>query len=293
MQASHRPHLAIPLNSHNIPLLSGAIGAIGTEKFLRAIWDSFAIALDFDAGGVMTYFKDRPPKKGFFVYSKEKRGPVNEEGYFLGPYALDPVYRKFLGGCQSGLYRLADLAPDNFQNSEYFQNFYSRNKIVDSLEVIWNIDSQSATLLYFERETGSPLFSQLDIHATQLWIEVAFSALTKHYEFARPIPIDQVDKLFHEKVEITLEKFGSSLLTPREREVLGFMLKGYSATKTAERLATAEGTIKIHRNSIHRKLEIGTQAELFSLFIRCIPYADPKDPVDPLTRYQSPRSESS
>ena len=56
---------------------------------------------------------------------------------------------------------------------------------------------------------------------------------------------------------------------------------------TAQRLATTEGTIKIHRRNIYRKLDIGSQAELFSLFINCIQFALPEAPVDPLQTYQS------
>jgi hypothetical protein len=56
---------------------------------------------------------------------------------------------------------------------------------------------------------------------------------------------------------------------------------------TAEKLAVAEGTVKNHRKAIHRKLDVGSQAELFALFLQCIPYAQPGNTVDPLLAYQS------
>jgi hypothetical protein len=68
--------------------------------------------------------------------------------------------------------------------------------------------------------------------------------------------------------------------------VLFHVLSGYSAALTAERLRTTEGTIKIHRKNIYRKLDIGSQAELFSPFIRCIPFASDDDNADPLETYQ-------
>jgi hypothetical protein len=64
------------------------------------------------------------------------------------------------------------------------------------------------------------------------------------------------------------------------------MISGYSSALTAQRLNTSEGTIKIHRKNIYRKLDIGSQAELFSLFINCIPFAMPEAGVDPLEAYQ-------
>lgn len=285
------PRLSLPLDAQGAATVARLIGALGTTGFARALWDSFRLALDFDAGGVMSFFTDRPPQKGFIVYTREKRAVSNEDGYFLGPYALDPVYRHFANGCPSDLYRLADLAPDDFQNSQYYNTFYAPNRIVDSLELIWRLDERSATLLYFEREAGSPLFSPLEIHAARHWLPVAFAALERHHALVKPDPQDAVDQVLHRKVQITLERFGSSVLTPREHEVLGYMLNGYSVTRTAEKLSMAEGTVKIHRNNIHRKLEIGSQAELFSLFVRCIPYARPEQPDDPLVRYQAPQAQ--
>ena len=284
---SHR--LVLPLDVKAAAGLGRLFSTIGTGDFLHALWESFRVALDFDAGGGMTLFTDQPPHKGFFVYSEALRGHLNEDGYFQGPYALDPVYRHFIDGCPSDLYRLADLAPDDFQVSDYYRAFYQRNQVVDSLELIWRIDQRSASLLYFEREAGSPLFSAPEILAARHWLPVAFAALERHHALAVPDRGSEVDQLLHAKVQVTLDHFGASILTPREREVLGYMLNGYSVMRTAEKLSMAEGTVKIHRNSIHRKLEINSQSELFSLFIRCIPFSRPDHPEDPLLRYHAPR----
>lgn len=284
----HSPRLVLPLDAAGSDALAQLFHTVGTAAFTGALWESFRVALDYDAGGAMTFFLDQPPRKGFFVFSPEKRRVSGEDGYFLGPYALDPVYRHFVDGCPSDLYRLADIVPDDFLNSEYYRSFYSRNDIVDSLELIWRIDERSATLLFFEREAGSPPFAPLEIQAARQWLPVAFAALARHHTLAHPQAHEAMDQVLHRKVQITLEHFGASVLTPREREVVGYMLNGYSVARTAEKLAMAEGTVKIHRNNIHRKLEIGSQAELFSLFVRCIPYARPDAPGDPLVHYQSP-----
>ncbi len=113
------------------------------------------------------------------------------------------------------------------------------------------------------------------------------AACARHHELVKSALPASADALTHQKVQSTIDNFGRSLLTQREREVLFYMLSGYSAAQTAQRLATSEGTIKIHRKNIHRKLEIGSQAELFSLFIRCIPFATPEGENDPLDAYQS------
>jgi len=44
--------------------------------------------------------------------------------------------------------------------------------------------------------------------------------------------------------------------------------------------------VRNHRKAIHKKLDIGSQAELFTLFLSCIPFADADRPTDPLIAYE-------
>lgn len=53
-----------------------------------------------------------------------------------------------------------------------------------------------------------------------------------------------------------------NLLTPREREVLPFVVAGYANKVTAADLGTSEITIGVHRGQIMRKLEAKSLAEL-------------------------------
>jgi len=52
------------------------------------------------------------------------------------------------------------------------------------------------------------------------------------------------------------------LLTPREREVLPFVVAGYPNKVTASELGTSEITIGVHRGQIMRKMEAKSLAEL-------------------------------
>jgi DNA-binding CsgD family transcriptional regulator len=116
-----------------------------------------------------------------------------------------------------------------------------------------------------------------------------FASLPRHHQMTSLIPSGDTDNHTHLKVQSTIQNFARSVLTQRERQVLFYMLSGYSAAQTAEHVRSTEGTVKIHRKNIHRKLEIGSQAELFSLFIQCIPYAKPEQDADPLKVYESTR----
>jgi len=51
-------------------------------------------------------------------------------------------------------------------------------------------------------------------------------------------------------------------LTPREREIMNFLVRGDSSRKLAERLGLSSRTVEIHRSKIMHKLEVASLPEL-------------------------------
>jgi len=194
----------------------------------------------------------------------------------------------FHAGRPDGAYAMAEYVPDDFYDSEFYRCFFRNTRLVDTIDVLWRIDARSSIALCLGREMGTPPFGDAELALIRHVLPLAFAAMQRHHQIALPLVRDEDDRLVHRKVETTMAHFGSSVLTRREREVVFYMLSGYSSEQTALRLHTAEGTIRNQRKSIHRKLETGSQAELFSLFIRCIPFAEPDSNADPLVRYQGP-----
>lgn len=56
-------------------------------------------------------------------------------------------------------------------------------------------------------------------------------------------------------------------LTPAERDVATFTIKGFSIAEIARLRGSAEGTIKTHLNAIYRKAGLGGRAQLVSLMV--------------------------
>jgi DNA-binding CsgD family transcriptional regulator len=283
---SHAPRIGLHLDDRLATALARAAAAIGRAEFHESVFELLATACVVDSGGAMVFFRHRRPQRLLHRVNTADR-KVSVDSYLEGPYALDPSYQFFLRGAGSGVYWLSDVAPDDFFESEYHRIFHSQIGLSDSVDVMWRIDDDSALLFFLERGARNPAFQSADMAALNLLLPFVVSACARHHELVKSTLPASADALTHRKVQSTIDNFGRSLLTQREREVLFFMLSGYSAALTAQRLATSEGTIKIHRKNIHRKLDIGSQAELFSLFIRCIPFAAPEGENDPLDAYQS------
>jgi DNA-binding CsgD family transcriptional regulator len=286
MEDRYASQLCLPLSPGLVSALAKMTEAIGSADWFGTVLNLLGAACSFDSGGVMVYHREQRPRRILHRFNPEERA-LPEDAYVFGPYALDPHYQLFAAGCPSGVHWLRDIAPDDFFQSEYYRVFYSRIGLSDSIELLWRINEESALCIFIERSIKHSKFQITDLVAIRTLLPIVFSAAAKQHELTATVSRRDVEKMTHRKVQSTIENFASSLLTPRERRVLFYMISGYSSGLTAQRLNTTEGTIKIHRKNIHRKLDIRSQAELFSLFINCIPFATPDGAVDPLKIYQS------
>jgi DNA-binding CsgD family transcriptional regulator len=67
--------------------------------------------------------------------------------------------------------------------------------------------------------------------------------------------------------DLLLEKFEEWALTPAERDVALFAIKGMSTAEIAVLRKTSEGTVKAQTNAIYRKAGVSGRSQLLSVFI--------------------------
>lgn len=68
-------------------------------------------------------------------------------------------------------------------------------------------------------------------------------------------------------MDLVEERFGEWGLTPAERDVALFALKGLSIAEIATLRQTSEGTVKAQTNAIYRKAGVTGRPQLLSLFV--------------------------
>jgi len=68
-------------------------------------------------------------------------------------------------------------------------------------------------------------------------------------------------------VELLEERFAQWGLTPAERDVAWFAIKGMSTQEIAALRNTSEGTVKAQSNAIYRKAGVSGRYQLLSLFV--------------------------
>lgn len=68
-------------------------------------------------------------------------------------------------------------------------------------------------------------------------------------------------------MDLLQERFAEWALTPSEKDVALFAIKGMSTSEIATLRATSEGTVKAQTNAIYRKAGVSGRSQLLSLFI--------------------------
>ena len=83
------------------------------------------------------------------------------------------------------------------------------------------------------------------------------------------VAIEKDRALRREQAELTEVRARLAMLTPREREVLEYVLAGKLNKEIAGDLGTVEQTVKVHRARVMQKMRVRSVAELVRLMQRC------------------------
>ncbi len=104
----------------------------------------------------------------------------------------------------------------------------------------------------------------------------------------KPVATGQTTQNLRGQLNAALEAFGSSQLTDRETQVINLVLHGHSTKTVADKLSISMETVKLHRKHAYAKLGIGSQAELFYLFLDSLMSAQDYVGGDALEAYLQP-----
>lgn len=101
-----------------------------------------------------------------------------------------------------------------------------------------------------------------------LWLGVGFGTVILRRSLSRArFAETRLRAASAEFMELMHERFESWCLTPAEKDVALFAIKGLNTSEIAALRNTSEGTVKAQTNSIFRKAGVTGRPQLLSLFI--------------------------
>jgi DNA-binding CsgD family transcriptional regulator len=213
------------------------------------------------------------------------------EDYLLGHYALDPFYLRSEYCSQQRLISLRDVIEEDFASSEYYKVHYQSAGLIDEMCFCCSDGEGGHLNLSLSRTIGKNHFSAAELEGARAIAPLVTAALSATWRALSPdasvsVGVSQADGDHHRHIENVRLNFGRSVLTEREYEILQHLLRGNSVDLIAQRLDIAVSTVKVHRKHIYSKLDINSQAEIFTLFLEVVAGTRYEPGSDPLAKYQ-------
>jgi len=232
------------------------------------------------SSGLVTIFPILQPPQTTHHRLLANEDPKHQiDTYDSGAYLLDPFYRIAIDEKAEGAFTIKDVSPEGFEESEYYDLFYKRLGFLDEICLLFQFDDCSIISISLVRHMHEEPFRTGDIKQLNIVYPLVKSILEK---WRKNITQPELLNLEYQ-LDTALAKFGSSVLTPREREILHMVLHGYSVKYIADKLDNSVETIKHHRKKIYSKLDVSSQSELFYLFIASLKAMPAGASADPLS----------
>ena len=254
--------------------LAAALGAIGTSGFATSLVAALAHVVPFDYSVIFAYRGSARPIDLFDNFPAGKRR-VFVDDYQAGPYLLDPLFIASPQTLGPGPHRVADLAPDRFPQSQYFQSYYVQTGLSEEIAFFVPIHDETRIVVSLMRDAARlPPFALRERKRLALVAPLISAASAQHWkdvagrfsDSGRPRPVTAAEPI----LASAFHRFGDGRLTAREAEIVELVLKGNSSEAIGKKLGIATGTVRIHRKNIYMKLGISSQGELFSRFVASI-----------------------
>jgi DNA-binding CsgD family transcriptional regulator len=248
--------------------MGAVVAALETPTLPKALADLLRQVAPFNFTVIFGYRGTSRPMDLHDDFPEGKRR-IFVTDYQAGPYLLDPFYQAAVRPAVAGLYRLRDIAPDRFYQGECFRNYYVQTGLAEEVGYVVDLPNQTTVVLSLMR--AEKPFSQKEFDALQAMFPFVAAVARRQWgnlphEFGEDGMVTGHQGL-QQRVAYVFSRFGDGILTPREREVAEFTLKGHSAESVGQLLGISPGTVRIHRRNIYAKLRINSQGELFSRFL--------------------------
>lgn len=246
--------------------LAEVLRAIGAEGFEDALWSLFQALCAPDNLIILAYPTAGPPQVLHRRTGSAQVFAQLEVTYLAGAYRLDPFYDLHLRRVPAGAYRLSDIAPDAFQRSRYFLDYYDQTGLIDEITfVAYPSTGVSLNICLGRDSTSARGFALRDIESCQRIAPViAALAEARWAKLARTSgPAEDTAAFLADRARARL----GIHLSPRQAEVALMILRGHSTVSIGLRLGLSAQTIKVFRRQLYARCRISSQAELFGLML--------------------------
>ena len=249
--------------------LGRTLSQIGTERFWKQLVLLLHQCLPCDNALAIFYPVEGPPQALEEYDAEPSSKPASMLTYLNGLYLLDPFYIASREHSRTGLFRLAEVAPEHFELTEYYQRYFRVNVVAD--EIQFNCQLEGERTLCLSLGSKQPFNAQQIalLSLIQPWV-LGLLRQRLPYEINEVVALAPAPMQgdWRVQLEASVQQIKGAQLTARELDVGRLMLSGCSSKEIARKLEISIETVKVHKKHMYSKLGIKSQSELFSIFLQ-------------------------
>jgi len=249
--------------------LAEVVRSLGNANFAEALGYFVKKIIDFDNLIIIAYHKDMNPEELYRECYTSTVYQNMQSHYLTAAYLLDPFYHAIKNGIQKGIHCIFDLAPDQFKQTSYFNEYYQATTLVDEFSLFARINHDITLTACFGRDKTSGLrFGKTELKKIKSYENILSALCQQHWKDYQPkegrgIVLPPIKQRLRVKLQ---EQHGISL-SPRQAEVALYILQGHSSLSISLNLNISKETVKVFRKQLYSKCNISSQAELFALLM--------------------------
>ena len=170
------------LSNTSEELLANAIKAQASEGFATALAAWLKAVFQYDNITVIAYFSAAPPDLLIANAEQDSVHANFDRIYSAGAYLLDPFYDLHTSAVPSGVYRLSEIAPDQFRRHRYFLDYYQATTMVDEFAfVAYPAPGKSVHVCLGRDSTSNTKFSARDLKRAKQMLPVVLALVEKEW----------------------------------------------------------------------------------------------------------------
>jgi len=245
--------------------LASLLRHVGQKGFWNYLITFLRFYIGFDSWVVMVFRPDRSP---IVLADDDVDNQLPFLEYVNSLYRMDPFYQFSRTQPAANLYRIEDVCPEHFHESEYYNHYFLLNIISDEVQFLCPLGDNEV----FSLSLGSKnKFSQNELGVLHLYapwilalIETSYGSAA--FEGASVAEISSAEEV-QEEAQQWLVDNANPALTKREFEIASMILDGQTAKTIAWKLNISMETVKIHKRNMYKKLNASSQYQLFVKFL--------------------------
>jgi DNA-binding CsgD family transcriptional regulator len=192
--------------------------------------------------------------------------------YLNRAFVLDPLFHAIREGLNPGITRLVEIMPDSFEATEYYRTCYQGFGLVDEINLVIHLEAGVTCAATLGRKSSLGSVTRSELKTLTAFFPIVDS-LVRQFWLCRSGDYFQC-ACADDSMQRAINTFASGVLTVREQQITGLILRGFSSKAIASELNITVGTVKVHRKNIHARLNTSTQSDIFIQFIAHLNWLD-------------------